>query len=120
MGYVSQTLFLVARTGRVLLLGILPLIAVGCSSEVIDEVSIPTGSARVERGFTLVTGLAGCASCHGAVSGDAPGALADPLSPLTGGRACQDRYGEVLAPNLTPAQEALKDWTSQDIIKLIS
>lgn len=96
---------------------LLPKISLCCLVLVISACSAPppepltsfiSGQDATGRGAELVRGLAACGFCHGETN--QPGAV------LIGGRSSYDRYGEVLAANLTPAQSGLAGWTSGDIM----
>lgn len=63
------------------------------------------------RGEYLVKSLAACGFCHGD--------NADPDSPLSGGRAQMDNYGEAVAPNLTPHKTGLKKWNLPTVVTAI-
>ena len=65
-------------------------------------------SAHVEA---LVRGLAACGWCHGAGQ--------QPDSPLSGGRAVEDRYGEVNAPNITWSESGIKSWSTTELVQAI-
>lgn len=81
----------------------------GCSAPAPEPLAdFIAGQDAAGRGAELVRGLAACGFCHG--EKPKPNAL------LIGGRAVNDRYGEVLAANLTPAQSGLAGWTSNDIM----
>ena len=82
-----------------------------CSHPAPEPPSQPVSSEYIQRGRALVTGLAACGFCHGQAT--------DPAAPLSGGRILIDRFGEVRAPNLTPAASGLADWTAQDILRAI-
>lgn len=65
-----------------------------------------------DRGKYLVT-IAACGNCHGQGS-NIPG------SPLVGGRELQDRYGAVLAPNITPCPETgIGTWNIRDVVRAL-
>jgi len=83
----------------------------GCSSTVNDPLGLPTEGGEVERGRSLVKGLAACGSCHG--ERKTPEAL------LSGGSPVFDRYGEVHASNITPAQSGLGEWTPRHVISVL-
>lgn len=68
----------------------------GCSVSERLPVGEPSGGKYEARGRELVEGLAACGFCHGAKP--------SPGSPLIGGQLFRDKYGDVTAPNLTPAQ----------------
>ena len=65
----------------------------------------------LSRGARLVNGLAACGTCHGKIS--------SPDSPLTGGRASNDIYGEVNAPNITPAKTGLASWSTNEVMRAV-
>ena len=81
-----------------------------CSSEPPTPVSEPPAVHYIEQGRNLAKGLAACGFCHGSTSSTS--AL------LSGGQKLYDLYGEVTAPNITPAGSGLKDWTTADIMSL--
>ncbi len=61
-----------------------------------------------ERGRELVNGLAACGFCHGSKP--------EPFAVLSGGQVIQDRYGDVVAPNLTQAASGLREWSDGEIV----
>lgn len=70
-----------------------------------------------ERGKYLVA-IAACGACHGqgqnVLSPNVSG------SPLTGGRELQDRYGAVLAANITPCPETgIGTWNIRDVVRAL-
>jgi hypothetical protein len=81
---------------------------IGCSSPPPEPIAQPVEERYISRGRELVSGLAACGYCHGLQS--------SPLSPLGGGRIQADIYGEVSAPNLTPAKSGLKSWSADSIL----
>ncbi len=83
----------------------------GCSSPRVETIEAPTNPAFAERGKNLARGLAACGFCHG----EKP----QPDAPLTGGRPQYDAYGQVFAPNITPAKSGLGKWDTEQIIKAI-
>lgn len=84
-----------------------------------DEVPLvlPRSGPVVEKGKQLVKGLAACGFCHGEKR--------TPQSILSGGLASFDRYGEVLAPNLTTLQydgaevEGGESWSELDYVRAL-
>lgn len=93
-----------------LALGVIGLVS--CSTE--KEVPKPEALKSPElvaKGSALVNGLGACGFCHGLNP--------DPDSPLAGGRAWEDRYGRVTAPNITPSKSGLGLWTTDQIISAI-
>lgn len=82
-----------------------------CSKPQPDNVSLPQGERFVGKGRELVRGLAACGVCHGKD--------ASPDSPLVGGRATRDTYGDVLAPNITSHETGLGNWTVDEIVAAI-
>lgn len=82
-----------------------------CSKEevVLPQV-FPQGTAELNRGRELVRGLAACGFCHGI--------QADPQAPLAGGQLLTDSYGDVRAPNITPAKTGIASWTPAHIMTL--
>lgn len=97
-GFSFFALFAVCST---LLLG-------ACSTPSPEPISQPLDERYIVRGRELVAGLATCGYCHGLKS--------SPDSPLAGGRLQSDLYGELAAPNLTPARTGIKDWSSDAIL----
>ncbi|NLF25119.1 MAG: cytochrome c [Deltaproteobacteria bacterium] len=89
----------------------LALLLVSCSSEPRERFGDPKGEQYVARGRALANGLAACGHCHGR--------RPEPTSVLEGGRSSYDRYGEVLAPNLTPDSSGLSAWDSSDIMTAV-
>ena len=72
------------------------MIVAGCSLKV-DERVVPRDSREeLSRGKYLVEGIAACGSCHGA--------FRKPGAPLSGGVPFNDRFGVLLAPNITPSR----------------
>ena len=87
-------------------------IMLGCSSPAPEPLAdFITGQDAGGRGAELVRGLAACGFCHGE--------QARPDALLLGGRAAFDRYGEVLAANLTSSASGLAGWTSNDILRAL-
>jgi cytochrome c553 len=89
-----------------LLFSFLIIILNACSSGNVEEHRSLGGNKEAEKGFKLVNGIAACGHCHGA--------KAKPNYTLTGGQVLYDKYGEVIAPNLTAHKTALKDWHIND------
>ena len=83
----------------------------GCSSPQPELIVKPFESQYVERGMELAEGLAACGFCHG--SKPSPG------SPLSGGRAQYDSYGEVLAANITPARSGIGGWNTIQVMQAL-
>ena len=79
-----------------------------CSTPPPEPISQPLEERYIVRGRELTTGLAACGYCHGL--------KASPNSPLVGGRLQSDVYGDLAAPNLTPAISGLKGWSSDAIL----
>ncbi len=90
---------------------ILATLLLACSSPPPVIVSVPQDPAVVTQGRTLVKGLAACGYCHGE--------RGTPDSLLTGGLSSFDKYGEVLAPNVTPAESGLAEWTTYEVLQAI-
>lgn len=90
---------------------IVSIATVGCSSTVNDPIGLPAEGGETERGRSLVKGLAACGACHG--ERKAPEAL------LSGGLPVFDKYGEVRAPNITPARSGLGEWTPRHVITVL-
>lgn len=82
-----------------------------CSVEPPDPVADPPSHQYVEKGRRLAKGLAACGFCHSADG--------EPQSLLSGGRLMRDGYGDFEVPNISPAANALKDWSTLDIINLM-
>jgi mono/diheme cytochrome c family protein len=82
-----------------------------CSSPQPELVTKPLDNRYLDRGQSLVNGLAACGFCHGTTN--------QPGAPLVGGRESIDRYGAVNAANLTPAKSGLAEWGTFDIIKAL-
>ena len=98
------------RVGFIILcLGFFGLAA--CTETPPDGVRPPNNSEWVMRGAHLVKGLAACGNCHG--EGRSPQAV------LTGGLTFVDRYGEVVAPNLTPHKDGLKSWSDDELLRVM-
>jgi len=94
----------------ILLAGVVSFI-VGCSLDVDDRIVPPDSPEELARGRYLVEGVAACGSCHGS--------FRKPGAPLSGGIPFTDRFGEVLAPNITPSRTVgMGKWTATDIKKL--
>jgi mono/diheme cytochrome c family protein len=83
----------------------------GCSPDLPEQISFTIEPAQIERGAELARGLAACGVCHG------EGATPD--APLSGGRAYVDRYGAVLASNITPASSGLEGWRAGEIVRVL-
>ncbi len=83
----------------------------GCRSSAPIPMPEPQGEQYVKRGSELANGLAACGFCHGLTP--------DPQAVLSGGRHLEDLYGEVYAPNITPSQSGVGDWSSQDLVRAI-
>lgn len=100
---------------RIVLVGVLffwvgctVLFLVGCTVDVDNQLIADEGAEIVGRGEYLVESVAACGACHGAWRA--------PLAPLSGGMAFVDRYGEVLAPNITPSRKyGIGKWTANDL-----
>jgi len=87
-------------------------ILLGCSQELpLSGLSIPQDESSIAKGKIIVQGLGSCGFCHGQT--------AQPGAPLSGGRSLYDTYGEVKAPNITPAKSGVGGWTAEEIIRAI-
>ena len=89
------------------------LLLVSCASNELEAPLVLVPSAEnIQRGAELTRGLAACGACHGTTS--------DPESPLSGGRPNQDRYGQVLAANITrDSASGIGSWKTTDVLKAI-
>ena len=87
------------------------LFVAGCTSPQVESPSVPAGKSYVERGHSLVMGLASCGFCHGSEP--------VPEAPLSGGRQQFDKFGAVDAPNITPAKSGLASWSPADVITAV-
>ncbi len=66
-----------------------------------------------ERGRYLVQSVAACGSCHGERAGDTSAAL-------SGGRTMYDRFGFVVAPNITPdLNTGIGSWNIAEVVRAI-
>ncbi|MCB0340263.1 MAG: hypothetical protein KDD53_11695, partial [Bdellovibrionales bacterium] len=91
---------------------VLLLVLLGCSPDKgAFEIALPKDEAIISRGKLLVHGIAACGYCHGKQG--RPGDL------LVGGLPFEDRYGEVLASNITPARSGLQGWKVNDVISAL-
>lgn len=88
---------------------LLAFVLVACSIEDIEPLSAPVNQESLQRGQELAQGLAACGFCHGST--------ATPQSPLSGGRAQQDKYGTVIAANITPAESGIAKWNVAEIMR---
>lgn len=96
---------------------LLILVLVSCSRP--DEVPLvlPKSGPVVEKGRQLVKGLAACGFCHGEKR--------TPQAILSGGLPSYDRYGELLAPNLTTLSydgsevEGGESWSEIDFVRAL-
>jgi mono/diheme cytochrome c family protein len=87
------------------------LILAGCSLDIDDRLVARNTPDELARGHYLVESVAACGSCHGA--------FRKPGAPLSGGIPFTDRFGEVLAPNITPSRTfGMGKWTATDIKEL--
>lgn len=82
-----------------------------CSRPEPDLVTSVVDPGAVMRGKTLAQGLAACGFCHGQNP--------EPGSPLAGGREWFDKYGAVVAPNITSSQSGIGHWTTNQIVDSI-
>jgi len=96
---------------KALLLLVFIVAALSCSSKEAPVIGEPEGELYVARGRELVKGLAACGYCHGEVS--------DPSSMLSGGRGQKDKYGDVMAANLTPSRSGIGDWETYDVMRAV-
>jgi len=64
---------------------------------------------KITHGRDLANGLAACGSCHGEQS--------IPGSALSGGRVFEDSFGQVIAPNITPASSGIGEWETSDVVR---
>ncbi len=90
---------------------IVSLFSFGCYSVTVQHLGNPVGPAYTKRGKELVEGLAACGFCHGA--------KASPDSRLSGGQELSDRYGTIIAPNLTPGTGGLRGWDTDALIRVV-
>lgn len=96
---------------------VLILAFVSCSRPDEIPLSLPKSGPVVERGKQLVKGLAACGFCHGEKR--------NPQAILSGGLPSFDRYGEVLAPNLTTLSydsavvEGGEGWSALDFVRAL-
>ena len=82
----------------------------GCTAEQPEPVWLPTRSEDMERGKELVTGLAACGFCHGTSN--------SPQAALAGGQVSEDRYGSVMAANITPDNETgIGLWSPEALLR---
>lgn len=82
-----------------------------CWSAVSVRLGAPSNTETIAHGKSIVQGLAACGFCHGET--------ASPLAVLSGGQVLEDRYGEVIAPNLTPHSTGLEGWTASELITVL-
>lgn len=99
------------ETFGLILLASIAVLILGCSSENVTRISSPSGDEYVVRGRELARGLAACGFCHGETK--------DPAAVLSGGLALIDKYGQVLAPNLTSGRGGISDWDGSDIVRAV-
>ena len=71
----------------------------------------PATPGALKRGKEVVEGVAACGFCHGEVA--SPNAL------LSGGQELEDRYGSVIAPNLTPDETGLRGWSTTELVRVL-
>lgn len=90
-----------------LLLPLLILLS-GCYTPSSDVVTEPDGVNVVERGRHLTRSLAHCGYCHGMQPNSS--------TLLSGGAAPADTFGEINAPNLTPAKSGLLGWRVPEVV----
>lgn len=72
---------------------------------------VESSAVATQRGQELVDGFGACGFCHSADGRSA--------SPLGGGRAIRDKYGDVRSPNITLAQTGIGSWSEADVRKLL-
>ncbi|SIN92185.1 cytochrome c [Vannielia litorea] len=77
-----------------------------------EEVAGLTGDAG--RGETLFW-AAGCANCHAA-----PGAEGEARLVLAGGQRFASPFGTFLAPNISPSEEGIGDWSLRDFARAMT
>lgn len=87
------------------------LMLLGCSRPEPDMIVVPLDPGFVQRGESLVHGVAACGFCHGA--------LPEPRQTLSGGRPWYDKYGAVYAPNITPSRSGVGAWNTNQLIDAI-
>lgn len=83
----------------------------GCAAEKPIPISTQQNSKTLAKGRSLVQGLAACGFCHG----EKP----DPTSTLVGGQLVYDRYGELYAPNITPSESGIGQWSTREVMRAI-
>jgi hypothetical protein len=88
---------------------LLATLAVACTPTFEERVGLDYKRESIEKGRKLVRGLAACGYCHGTHR--------SPDANLSGGREFRDRYGSVIASNLTPSISGLGQWTLGDFSK---
>ena len=96
---------------HILTLLLISLLCYACSVKAPEVVYVPGGEARISRGKYLVHTLAACGHCHGAQP--------VPYAPLSGGLPVYDSYGEVFAPNITPAESGIGTWSPHELLAVI-
>lgn len=79
-----------------------------CSADIKEPLTVPGAEKHIARGRELTLGLASCGFCHGIEP--------SPASPLAGGRAFFDSYGEVRAPNITVSESGIGSWNPNELI----
>lgn len=82
-----------------------------CSAPAPDRVARPNTPPYLERGRSLVRGLAACGFCHG----EEP----RPEAVLSGGQEQYDRYGAVPAANITPARAGIGGWSTNEVLRAL-
>jgi hypothetical protein len=106
-----------------------------CSGYSPDIISAPKDVSHNARGKHLVKGLAACGHCHGELQQSTESneplrrsALQNrdlhlqalnyrnPSALLVGGLKQYDRYGEVTAPNITPAKSGIGEWSEAQLL----
>ncbi|MCC6952733.1 MAG: hypothetical protein IT290_01305 [Deltaproteobacteria bacterium] len=73
----------------------------------------PANRELIPRGKYLVENVAACGACHATSAGD-------PSSALAGGRVMQDRFGKVIAANITPDRgTGIGEWNPLEVMRAI-
>jgi hypothetical protein len=95
---------------RIFILALILLFS-SCTPHFEDRIGLVYNKENIEHGESLVKGLAACGYCHGSYR--------SPNAPLSGGRKFSDRYGEILASNITPSVSGIGAWSLSDFIKAL-
>lgn len=90
------------------LLLVLLAVCVSCWSATPVFYGQATDPAVIGHGRDLTRGLAACGFCHG--ESRTPGAI------LSGGQVLHDRFGSVIAPNITPHSSGVGDWSTTELV----